>query len=183
MDCQIIHLIFSRKKYNQDSSEREAQVKAIFEFSKLKGISFDFNSEICHHPKRSCIIQWREIPILRIKCFGDQSDLHVLNHKQDILLHLIQPMIYVPDVRYISFLVDFRLPGWNSFQESILTLNRAGGFFLHPTQINLSSSELKKLKRRLNIEVMKILEQKNDITLLDAINPNHFSFTDFRILI
>lgn len=183
MDCQIIHIIFNRKKLSQDSYDREAQIKTIFDLCKVKSINFEFNSEICLHPKRSFTVQWREIPILHIKCIGDQCDFDVLNQKQNILFNLIQPLTHFSDVCYISFLADFRLPGWSNFHELIISLNRAGGFFLYPTQINLSLRELKKLKRRLNIEIMKILNQSNDFDILDAINPNHFSLSDFKIII
>ncbi len=183
MDCQIIHLIFARNECNQDLFEREALIKAIFEFSRIKTINFEFNLKICHHPNRFLTIQWREIPILRIKCIGDQCDLNVLNQKQNILFNLIKPLIHFSDVRYISFLADLRLPGWSNFHELIISLNRAGGFFLYPTQINLSLRELKKLKRRLNIRKMKIFNQSNDFDILDAISPNHFSLSDFKIFI
>ncbi len=183
MDCQIIHSIFNRNELNQHSYEREAQIEAILELSKVKNINFEFLSEICHHPNRSITIKWRDIPITHIRCLGYECELNILNYKQDIVRFFVLQMVNIPGVLYISFLVDFRLPTWTSFQEFILTLNKTGDLFLSPTKINFSSPELIKMKKNLKIKTRKILEDENDLSLLDAINPNQFSTNDFQFFI
>lgn len=183
MDCQIIHSIFNRNELNQHSFEREAQIEAILELSRVKHINFEFLSEICHHPNRSITIKWRDMPITRIRCLGCECELNILNYKQKIVRFFVLQIANIPGVLYISFLVDFRLPTWTSFQEFILTLNKNGDLFLSPTKINLSSSELIKMKKSLKIKTRKIIEDEKDLTLLDAINPNQFSTNDFQFFI
>ncbi|UCG90494.1 MAG: hypothetical protein JSU57_01820 [Candidatus Heimdallarchaeota archaeon] len=183
MNCKLIHLIFDRKNFFHFSFNRDAQVEAILELGRVKRISIDFLSDICHHPNHPSQIFWHEIPIVCIRCIGAQCDFEVLNNIQNILFQLIQPVIQLPIVRYIAILVNLVLPGWNTHQEFIMALNRAGKLLLIPTEIALAPLELLKLKKNWRIRVNKLIELKNNLKLLDAIKPRLFPNSEFRIFI
>lgn len=183
MNCNLIHLIFDGKDHPHFSFNRDAQVEAILELGRVKRISIDFLSDICHHPNHPSQIFWHDIPIVCIRCFGAQCDFEVLSNTQNILFQLIQPVIQLPVVRYIAILVDLMLPGWNSHQEFIMTLNRAGKLLLIPTEIPLAPLEIIKVKKTWRIRVNRLVELKNNYKLLDAIKPRLFPKNEFRIFI
>lgn len=184
MNCKLIHMIFNRNELFHFSFDRDAQVEAILGMGQVKRISIDFLTEICHHPSHPSQIFWREIPIVRIKCLGVQCEFEILSNAQNILYQIIQPVIQLPHLRYIATLVDLRLPGWNSYQEFIMALNRVGKLLLIPTKIALSTLELLKINKRWKVQTNKLLELKNDLKLLDVIAPaKSFPKSEFRIFI
>jgi len=183
MNCQLIHIIFSRSEPFCYSLELGAQIEVILELGRVKGISLDFMSEICYHPSHTSQIFWQEIPILRIRCLGAHCDFEVFNNTQNILFYLIQPVIQHQKFQYASLLVDLRLPSWKYLYEFLLVLNRSGSFSLCPTRKPLSAIELSKLNKQCKIQAEKKIEKKKDHYLLDAITPNPFPNSDFRIFI
>ncbi|MFX0171290.1 MAG: hypothetical protein ACFE9L_05170 [Candidatus Hodarchaeota archaeon] len=183
MNCQLIHLIFSKKDPSFFSLELEAQFEAILTLGRVKGITIDFLSEICTHPTRTSQIFWHEIPIMKIRCFGTQSDFEVFNNNQDILFYLIQPVIHISKLQFVSLLVDIRLPSWNNFHEFLFVLYRIGKLILFPTMKSFSSTDLIKLRRVCKIQAEKNIVKKQDLDLLDVIAPNPFPNSDFRIFI
>ncbi|MFX1282057.1 MAG: hypothetical protein ACFFB5_00315 [Promethearchaeota archaeon] len=183
MNCKLLHLIFDKRDQFHFSFNRDAQVEAILELGRVKRISIDFLSDICHHPKHPSRIFWHEIPIVCIRCFGIQCDFEVLDNTHNILFQLIQPVIQLPAVRYIAILVNLALPGWKSHQEFIMILNRVGKLLLIPCEIALTPLELLKIKKNWRIRVNKLIELKNNYKLLDAIAPRLFPNSEFRIFI
>ncbi|MFX0051494.1 MAG: hypothetical protein ACFE8U_09400, partial [Candidatus Hermodarchaeota archaeon] len=182
MNCQLIYLIFNKKDPSFFSLELEAQFEAILELGRVRGITIDFLSEICTHTTRTSQIFWQEMPIVKIRCLGTQSDFEVFNNNQDILFYLIQPLIRYSQLQFISLLVDFRLPSWTNVHEFLFVLNRSGNIILFPMK-SFSSKDLTKLRRVCKIQAEKNIEKKQDLDLLDAIAPNPFSNSDFRIFI
>lgn len=183
MNCKLIHIIFERNELFHFSFDRDAQLEAILRIGRVKRISIDFLSEMCHHPNRSSQIYWREIPIVKINCFEKQCVFETLSNSQDILFRLIQPVIQHTNLRYIATLFDLSLPGWKHSQELIMVLNRAGKLLLIPTEIALSSYDFLRIKRYWKIQVKKCLKSKDDLKLLDIITPESFPINDFRISI
>ncbi|MFX0016589.1 MAG: hypothetical protein ACFFB2_16340 [Promethearchaeota archaeon] len=183
MNCKLIHEIFERNESLHYSFDRDARIEATLEMGRIKRIGITFLTSLCHHPDNPSLIHWREIPILRITCFGHYCEFIILKNKLNILFYLIHPIIQQTNVRYIALLIDVRLPWWNDYHELILVLNCVGKLLLIPTEITLSSLELKKINKIWEIRVNNLLKLKNEPKLLDIIAPNDFSWHDFRIFI
>lgn len=181
MNCDLIRIIFDRNKPFHFSYNRDAQVESILELGRAKRISIEFLTEVCHHPDHPRQVRWNEIPIVNIKCFGDWCNFEILNNSQDVIFQLIQPVIQLPKMRYIAILVDIRLPGWNSCQELIIVLNRAGKMLLIPSKIDLTPLDLLKLRKNWSILTRKLVQLKDDLKLLDIIAPRLFPNSNFQI--
>ncbi len=183
MNCKLIPLIFERNEPFHFSFDRDAQIEAILKLGRVKRISIDFLSVMCHHPNHSNQIYWREIPIVQIRCFGSQCAVEIHNNLQEILFRLIQPIIQHSKLRYIALLVELSLPGWDTPHEFIFVLNRTGKLLLIPTETALSHLELLKIKKYWSIQVKKCLKSKDNLKLLDIVAPESFPKSDFRISI
>lgn len=183
MNCKLIQLIFERKEPFHFSFDRDAQIEAILKIGRVKQISIDFLSDICHHPDHSSQIYWREDPVVQIKCFREHCVFKILCNAQDILFRLIQPVIQHTSLRYIALLVDLVLPGWVKPVELIMVLNRVGKLLLIPTEISLSQFEFSRIIKYWKIQVDKYIRSKNDLKLLDIIAPESFPNNEFRVSI
>ncbi len=183
MNCKLIHIIFDRNEPFHFSFDRDAQVEAILDMGRVKHISIDFVTNVCNHSKHPSQIFCQETPIAFIKCLGVQCEFEVLNNKQNIIFQLIQPLIQLPHMRYITILVDLCFPDWNSYQEFLIALNRTGKLLLIPTEIILSPLELLKLKKYCKIQTNKFVKLRKNLKLLDVIAPRLFPNIEFRIFI
>jgi hypothetical protein len=176
-------MIFSRNDHLSTLIERDAQFKSILELGSVKEICIDFLTEFCHHPAHSYHIFWHKIPFIEIECLSTQSIINIANNSKGNLFHLISPIMQNQNVRYASFLCDFKLPSWKLNQEFIAVLNSSGGLSLIPTKQSLTSTELLKIKRLWKTRVKKVLDQMREDELLDIIAPKIFPNSEYHIQI
>ncbi|MFX1516780.1 MAG: hypothetical protein ACFFC6_10745 [Promethearchaeota archaeon] len=182
MNCKLIQIIFERKEPFHFSFERDAQIEAILRIGRVKQISIDFLSDLCHRPDHTCQVYWQELPVIQISCSREHCVIKILcNVTQEILFRLIQPLIQHTSLRYIALLVDLSLPGWEKPLELIMVLNRVGKLLLIPTKTELSQLEFSKIKKYWKVQVKKYLRSKKDLKLLDIIAPDSFPKNEFRV--
>ena len=165
-------------------NQRAHLVETLLSLGHVKRITIEFLREYCNHSSNSSKpsqVYWREIPIFRLKCEGKECDLRIQNNTQNVVFFLLKNIIQLPSVRFVSLLIDLRLPSWEKTNEFAVIVNRIGKMLIIPTSQNLSSLVIKKLLKHINIQVTKKILRENDLELIDIILPESLPLSDFKI--
>ena len=183
MDCNIIHKMFQIDELLQRLNDRAYLIENLLSTGFVKRITFEFLREYCKHPSKPSQIYWREIPIIRIRCTGKECDIRIQNNSQNVVFFLLRQIIQLSSVRFISVLIDLRLPSWDKPYEFVIIINRIGNMFIIPTMQNFSVKEIKKLQRQIMIQVSKKISQEKELELIDIIVPDSLPLSDFKVRI
>ena len=183
MDCNIILKMFQVDELLQRFNDRAYLIENLLSTGHVKRITIEFLREFCKHPSKPSQIYWREIPIIRIRCIGKECDIRIQNDTQNVVFFLLKQIVQLPSVRFISVLLDWRLPSWDKPYEFAIIINRIGKMLIIPTSQNFSSKEVKKLQKHITIQVSRKISQKKDLELIDIILPDSLPLSDFKVRI
>ncbi|PWI49252.1 hypothetical protein CEE45_02610 [Candidatus Heimdallarchaeota archaeon B3_Heim] len=155
----------------------------LLSLGQVRRITIEFRNDYCGHSTKPSQIYWRDIPILRVKCLGTECDIRIQNNKQEVIFFLMKNVIKLPFVRFISILLELRLPSWETLYEFAFVLNSEGKMFITPTSHNISAVDLKKLTKYVTAQASKKFEKEIDEDLLDILLPETIPLRDFKIRI
>jgi hypothetical protein len=181
MECKVLSKIFDIDEPVIASNYRTQLLEVLLNSGKTEQVNIEFMEKYCKHSAKPSQIFWRDIPIMRIKCLGSEIDLQIQNDKKNTLYFLLRNLVQLPSVRYISILIQLRLPPWKKLQKFIIVLNRVGNIALIPTENSFSSMELKKLLKNLRIKTKRKLDKEQNLELIDILLPDSKPFHDFKI--
>ncbi len=183
MDCKILHRMFESKEQVSLPILRAHVLDTLLSHGQVRRITIEFLDNYCNHSKKPSQIYWREMPILRVKCLGTEIDIRIQSNKQEVVSFLMKNIIQLPFVRFISILVEIRLPSWNKLYEFAIILNTEGKMLITPTKINFPAIELKKLTKYVKAQANRSFTQESDEDLLDILLPESLPLRDFKIRI
>ncbi|MHA1977387.1 MAG: hypothetical protein ACW98F_09810 [Candidatus Hodarchaeales archaeon] len=155
----------------------------LLSLGQVRRITIEFLDDYCDHSTKPSQIYWREIPILRVKCLGTESDIRIQNNKEEVISFLMKNVITLPFVRFISILLEIRLPSWDRLYEFAFVLNSEGKMFITPTSHNISAADLKKLTKYVNVQANRSFAKEIDEEIIDIILPDTIPLRDFKIKI
>ena len=183
MDCKILHKMFESNERGNLPNLRAHVLDTLLSLGQVRRITIEFRNDYCSHSSKPSQIYWRELPILRVKCLGTESDIRIQNNKNDVIFFLMKNVIQLPFVQFISLLVDIRLPSWDKLYEFAFVLNSEGKMLISPSNHNISASDLKKLKKYVTVVANKSFTKEIDEDLLDILLPDTLPLRDFKIKI
>jgi hypothetical protein len=175
--------MFQIDEFVQRLNDRAYLIENLLSFGFVKRINIEFLHEYCKHPSKPSQIYWREIPIIRIRCTGKECDIRIQNNSQNVVFFLLKQIIQLSSVRFISVLLDLRLPSWDKPYEFVIIINRIGKMLIIPTSQKFSSKEIKKVEKHIKIQVSKKISQEKDLELIDIILPESLPLSDFKVRI
>ncbi len=183
MDCNILHTMFETNETDNIPNLLTHFLDTLLSLGQVRRKTIEFLDDYCNHSTKPSQIYWREIPILRVKCLGTEIDIRIQNNKKEIVFFLMKNVIKIPFVRFISILLEIRLPSWDRLYEFAFVLSSEGRMFITPTSHNISTVDLKKLAKYVNVQVNRSFAKEIDEDLIDIILPDTIPLRDFKIRI
>ena len=183
MDCKVLHKMFESNAKGFNTNLRVYTLDTLLSLGQVRRITIEFRDDYCSHSTKPSQIYWQNIPIHRLKTLGTECDIRIQNSKQKIIFFLMKNVIQLPFVRFISILLELRLPSWDTLFEFAFVLNSEGKMFITPTSHNISAVDMKKLTKYVTAQAHKKLEKEIDEDLLDILLPETIPLRDFKIRI
>ncbi len=181
MECKVLTKIFDINEPFYPSKYRTKFFEVLLTLGKAKQVSIEFKDKYCNHSAKPSQIFWRDIPIMEIKCLGNEINFQIQNDREKTLFFLLRQLVQLSSARYITILIQLRLPSWKKSHEFIFVLNSVGESFIIPTDFNFSSMELKKLLKIVMIQTEKKIDDEQDFDLIDILSPDTETFHEFKI--
>ncbi len=183
MDCRILHNMFENNDKVPLLSLPAHLLDTLLTLGQVRRITFEFLDNYCSHSTKPSQIYWREIPILRIKCLGTETDIRIQNNKREVIFFLLKNIVQLPSVDFTSILLELRLPSWKQSYEFIFVLSKEGKMLITPTIKNISAIDLKKLAKYINTQAKRLFVEEDNEDLLDILLPDTLLLRDFKIRI
>ena len=181
MECKVLCKIFDIKEPMSSFDYRTQFLEVLLNQGKTKEVNIEFLQKYCTHSSKPSQIYWRDIPIMRINCLGSEINFQINHNKDNILFFLLRQLVQLPSIRYITVLINLRLPQWIKPREFLIMLNGIENISIVPTEENISSAELKKLLKHLTIQTKRFLGNDQGLELIDILLPDTRSFHEFKI--
>ncbi|MHA2175896.1 MAG: hypothetical protein ACXABI_13765 [Candidatus Hodarchaeales archaeon] len=183
MECKILLRMFRNEETRVTTNHRTHFLETLLALGEAKKITIEFMTDYCNHSSKPSSISWKDIPILRLKCEGTECDIHIQNNTQNIVFFLLQNLSDLPFVKFISLLIDLKIPSWDRSYEFIVIIDSLGNTSLIPSNRNFSSLDLKKLIKHLEIHTERKISSQNEEELIDILFSDKIPLHEFKIRI